>query len=83
MRMGGRLRRETMPIMPACCGGLDVHTKQIVACLMRFDAAGQRPQELRTFGTMTQDMLALADWLSATGGTPVAMERTGVSWKPV
>jgi transposase len=72
-----------MQIMHACCCGLDVHKKQIVACLMRFDEAGQRQQELRTFGTMTQDILALADWLSATGCTHVAMESTGVYWKPV
>jgi transposase len=72
-----------MQIMHTCCCGLDVHKKQIVACLMRFDEAGQRQQELRTFGTMTQDILALADWLSATGCTHVAMESTGVYWKPV
>jgi transposase len=83
MRIGGRLRRETMQIMHACCCGLDVHKKQIVACLMRFNAAGQQQQELRTFGTMTQDILALADWLSATGCTHVAMESTGVYGKPV
>jgi transposase len=70
-------------VMHACCCGLDVHKKQIVACLMRFDEAGQRQQELRTFGTMTQDILGLADWLSATGCTHVAMESTGVYWKPV
>jgi transposase len=64
--------------MPACGGGVDVQKQQIVACLMRCDEAGQRPQELRTFGTMPQDMRALADWLSATGCTHVAMERTGV-----
>jgi transposase len=72
-----------MQRMPACCCGLDVHRKQIVACVRRFDAAGQRPQELRSCGTMTPDMLALADWLSATGCPPVAMESTGVYWTPV
>jgi transposase len=72
-----------MQIVPACGCGLDVHKKQIVACLMRVDEAGQRPQELRTCGTMTQAILALADWLSATGCTHVALERTGVYWKPV
>jgi transposase len=83
MRIGGRLRRETLQIMHACCCGVAGHKTQIVACLRRFDAAGQRQQELRPFGTMTQDILALADWLSATGCTPVAMESTGVYWKPV
>jgi transposase len=72
-----------MQIIHACCCGLDVHKKRIVACLMLYDGAGQRQKELRTFGTMTQDILALADWLTATGCTHVAMESTGVYWKPV
>jgi transposase len=72
-----------MQIMYECCCGLDVHKKRIVACLWRDNAAGQRQQEVRTFGTMTQDLLALADWLQAAGCTHVAMESTGVYWKPV
>ncbi len=60
-----------------CCG-LDVHKKRVVACVMT--PAGQ---ETRTFGTMTQDLLALADWLEQWGVTHVAMESTGVYWKPL
>lgn len=72
-----------MQIVHACCCGLDVHKKSVVACLMSFDAKGRRRKEVRTFGTMTQDLLALSDWLTAAGCTHVAMESTGVYWKPV
>lgn len=72
-----------MQILHACCCGLDVHKKSVVACLMTFDAAGSRHKEVRTFGTMTHELLALADWLTAAGCTHVAMESTGVYWKPV
>ena len=69
-------------ISPRCCG-LDVHTREVVACMVRTDADGTAHHEVRSFGTMTPDMLALADWLAADEVTHVAMERTGVSWKPI
>ena len=69
-------------IHPRCCG-LDVHKKIIVACLMILAADGRLSKEIRSFGTMTQDLLALSDWLLATGCTHVAMESTGSYWKPV
>ncbi|MCA1605558.1 MAG: IS110 family transposase, partial [Acidobacteria bacterium] len=72
-----------MQIVHACCCGLDVHKKKVVACLMGDDAAGSRHKAVRTFGTMTHELLALADWLTAAGCTHVAMESTGVYWKPV
>jgi transposase len=65
-----------------CCG-LDVHKQMVVACLLTRDAAGSRCQEIRRFSTMTHDLLALADWLTAAGCTTVAMESTGVFWKPI
>lgn len=65
-----------------CCG-IDIHKKLLVACLVTPDASGRRTKELRTFLTVTQDLLALRDWLSAAGCTHVAMEATGVYWKPV
>jgi transposase len=65
-----------------CCG-LDVHKKTVVACLLLSGPHGQVEQEVRTFGTMTADLLALADWLTAANCTHVAMESTGVYWKPV
>jgi transposase len=65
-----------------CCG-LDVHQKMVVACLMKSSATGAVQKETRTFSTMTADLLALADWLSEEGCTHVAMESTGVYWKPI
>jgi len=71
-----------MEIVHAKSAGLDVHQKSIVACA-RTAAAGRVTHEVQTFGTTTQDLLALADWLTARGCTHVAMESTGVYWKPV
>ena len=72
-----------MEVLYSCCCGLDVHKKTVVACLVRVSAAGQGSREVRTFTTMTDDLLALAEWLRAAGCTHVAMESTGVYWKPV
>lgn len=63
--------------------GLDVHKKTIAACLRRINEQGQVTEQVRTFGTMTRDLLALSDWLQAADVTHVAMESTGVLWKPV
>jgi transposase len=65
------------------CAGLDLHKKTVVACALVPGPAGKAAKTLRTFGTMTQDLLALGDWLTALGVTHVAMESTGVYWKPV
>jgi transposase len=54
-----------------------------VACLITPTAAGQRHKEIRTFGTTTQELLRLRDWLQAAGCTHLAMESTGVYWRPV
>jgi transposase len=72
-----------MQILHSCCCGLDVHKKQIVACLMFTDSAGKRQKEIRTFGTMTVDILSFSDWLASAGCTHLAMESTGVYWKPI
>jgi transposase len=72
-----------MDVIYARCCGLDIHKKTMVACLIS-SAQGQPPQqEVRTFRTMTAELLLLADWLQAAGCTHVAMERTGVYWRPV
>lgn len=67
-----------MEILYAVCCGLDVHAKTVVACLI---VSGKKTT--RTFTTMTADLLQLADWLLEAGCTHVAMESTGVYWKPV
>ena len=68
------------------CAGLDVHKKGMTACRIVPDPTGQEAEgmaELRTFGTMTLELLALADWLTEASMTHVAMESTGEYWTPV
>jgi transposase len=65
------------------CAGLDVHKKSIVVCRITPKEAGGWQKDIRKFGTMTDDLLALADWLRAGRVKQVAMESTGVYWKPV
>jgi transposase len=74
-----------MDIVFGCCAGLDVHKETIVVCVRRVRAGAKRKtdSEVRKFGTMTEEILALADWLAEQGVTHVAMESTGVYWKPV
>jgi transposase len=72
-----------MEVIIPRCAGLDVHKRTVVACVRRLEADGRIDQEVRTFGTMTADLLNLADWLAACGATQVAMESTGVYWRPV
>jgi transposase len=62
---------------------LDVHKGTVVACVRRLDAKGKVRQQTRTFGTMTSQLLELADWLAEQAVTHVAMESTGVYWKPI
>jgi transposase len=69
-------------IYERCCG-LDVHKRSVVACLIVSGRCGKPRKEIRTFGTMTEDLLELLDWLAAMGCTHVAMESTGVYWKPI
>jgi transposase len=64
------------------CAGLDVHKEEVVACL-RIAARGKAHYQLRRFATTTRGLIELADWLEAAGCTHVAMEATGVYWKPV
>jgi len=72
-----------MRIVYARCCGLDVHKRTITACVLLQAASGEEQQEIRRFGTMTRDLLELADWLQDRQVTHVAMESTGVYWKPV
>lgn len=68
-----------------CCCGLDVHKESIVACLLKgpLKGEGQPQQELREFGTLLQDLLALRRWLENEACRHVAMESTGIYWQPV
>jgi len=63
--------------------GLDVHKKNIVVCVRITAKNGRVRQTTRTFGTMTDDLLQLSDWLASERVTHLAMESTGVLWKPV
>ena len=65
------------------CAGLDVHKKTVVACRVQVDETGQVVSEVKTFGTMTGDLLQLVDWLAEWEVSHVAMESTTVYWKPV
>jgi transposase len=67
-----------MEVLYACCCGIDVHAKMLVACVIK---GGKK--EVRTFSTMTAELLCLLDWLTQAGCTHVAIESTGVYWRPV
>lgn len=68
-------------IYPRCCG-LDIHKESISACVL-IKEPGKREKHLARFGTMTSDLLKLGDWLRSWGVKRVAMESTGVYWKPI
>ena len=72
-----------MHVVYSYCCGLDVHKRSITACVLVSGAGGKGQHEIRRFGTMTRDLLELADWLQGHHVTHVAMESTGVYWKPV
>src|SRR3954469_8735505 len=71
-----------MELLHPRCAGLDVHNDSVVACL-RIQQGAEAEHVVRTFGTTTTDLLALSDWLAERSCTHVAMEATGVYWKPV
>ena len=74
-----------MDIVFPCCAGLDIHKDTIVVWVRRLVRGAKRKaqSEVRTFRTMTEQILALGDWLVQEGVTQVAMESTGVYWKPL
>ena len=71
-----------MQVLYPRCAGLDVHKDSVVASV-RLAQGAKVTRELRKFGTTTHDLLALLDWLESHAVTHVAMESTGVYWKPV
>lgn len=72
-----------MEVVHRICCGMDVHKRNVVACLLSGAPGGQVKKEVRTYSTMTADLLVLADWLREAQCTHVAMESTGVYWKPI
>lgn len=72
-----------MRSMLSICCGLDVHKNTVTACLLQTGARGEATKETRTFSTTTKGLLELSDWLVANRCRHVAMESTGVYWKPV
>ena len=76
-------RSKQMQVIHQYCCGLDVHKKTVVACILITSQDGSVQKKVRTFSTMTVDLLALVDWLQASQITHVALESTGVYWHPV
>ena len=74
-----------MDVVNERCAGLDVHKRTVVACVRIPSLGGGRRREkaTRTFGTTMAGLEALRDWLAGYGATRVAMESTGVYWRPV
>jgi transposase len=72
-----------MRVLHKRCCGLDIHKKVVVACLLRTSAEGSVEKEIRTFSTMTNELLALGDWLAAEQCTQVVMESTASFWRPI
>jgi transposase len=76
-------KEAAMRIVHQTCAGMDVHKKDVKVCLVTHDHQGQRQEEVRTFRTLTRDILAMRAWLQAQGCTVIAIESTGVYWKPI
>ena len=72
-----------MQVVYTHCAGLDVHKKTVVVCRVMPSEGGGWLKQVRTFGTMTDELLGLADWLRAGEVTQVAMESTGSYWRPI
>ncbi len=72
-----------MRVLHERCCGLDIHKRFVVACLLETSPDGAVHKEVRTYSTMTADLLALSDWLRAEDCGPVVMESTGSYWRPV
>lgn len=72
-----------MEVIIICCAGLDVHKDSVEACVRRLENGNHISQQTRHWGTMTRDLLAMAEWFRSEGVTQVAMESTGVYWKPI
>ena len=72
-----------MEVVQERCCGLDIGKQSLAACRIVPGAQGSAHKEIRTFGTMTEDLLSLAAWLTEAGVRHVAMESTGIYWRPI
>ena len=72
-----------MQVVYEHCAGLDVHKRTVVACATTPNADGQPQKDRQTFSTMTVEICQMRDWLKSLGVTHVAMESSGVFWKPI
>jgi transposase len=72
-----------MRVLHERCCGLDIHKQVVVACVLTTEPDGTVDTEVRTYSTMTNDLLALADWLREERCGPVVMASTGAYWRPV
>jgi len=72
-----------MEVILGCCAGLDVHKDSVEACVRRTSAGGKVEHDVRHWGTTTRELVEMAEWLSSLRVTHVAMESTGVYWKPI
>lgn len=81
--MTERKKREILGVVNEICCGLDVHKQIIVACMLFVDEEGKGQWEIREFGTFTDDLVNLLEWIESYGCPVVAMESTGIYWRPV
>ena len=71
-----------MRVLHQTCAGMDVHKKDVNVCLVTRDSQGQRQEDVRSFRTMTRDILAMRAWLQSHECTVIAIESTGVHIPP-
>lgn len=76
-------KRGLLGVVNEICCGLDVHKQVIVACMLYVKADGEEGREIREFGTFTDDLVRLLEWIESYGCSIVAMESTGIYWRPV
>src|SRR5437763_9613193 len=74
---------DDLMVLYPCCAGLDVHKMTVVACIITTGERGKVKRQVRTFATTTVHLLELADWLAEHEVSHVAMESTGVYWRPI
>src|SRR6266851_5926577 len=79
----GSEKEPVMRIVYKRCCGMDVHKNSVTACVLVIDEDGEFRKQSRYFSTMTRDLKEMATWLANLGVEAIAMEATGVYWKPV